>query len=304
MKISIIGAGSVGGQLANNLALKNYENIVLVDIAEGMACGKALDIMQSSGVSGFKGNVVGGKEFSLIEESEIVVVTAGRARGPGMSREDLLKINANIIRNIASKIKGYAPEAKVILVTNPLDIMAYLTYIETGFSSNKVMGMAGVLDTARYRYFISLETGVSVNVIEAMILGPHGDSMIITDMVKVDGEPLEKVLSQNKIEELKNRAKNAGKEVVQLLKAGSAFFAPAASITEMIESIVYNKKNILPCSVYPEGKYGLGDIFIGLPVRLGKNGVEEVVEVSLSDSNRKQLIAAAKDIEDKIKTLK
>ncbi len=304
MKISIIGAGSVGGQLAFSLAMKSYPDIVLVDVADGLAEGKALDIMQSSSIYGFEGRVTGGTDYSLISNSDIVVVTAGKARQPGMSREDLLKINASIIGDVSEKIKKYVPDCIIIAVTNPLDMMVRLMHEITGFDYKRVIGMAGVLDTARYKHFISQKTKASVNDIEAMILGPHGNTMIVTDLTRVSGKPLNEMLSESEIIELKERARNGGKEVVELLKSGSAFYAPSASVTDMIEAIVKDSRKLFPCSVYSNGSYGLGNIFIGLPVKLGKNGIEEIVEVDLSDEDGSNLIKAGNDIELKYRSMR
>jgi len=300
MKISIIGAGSVGGQLAFCLALKNYSEIILVDIDDSLAEGKALDIMESAPIWGFKGKVKGTGDYASVADSDIVVITAGKARTPGMTREDLLHINSSIAGKICGEVKKYAPEAIVINVTNPLDVITYAVFKNSGFPASRVLGMAGVLDTARYRYFISEETGVFPLETEALVLGPHGNSMVVTDRASVSGRSLSEVLDGDKILELKERARNGGKEVVELLKTGSAYFAPSASVMKMIEAIAKDTKEILPCCVFSEGKYGLEEVFIGLPAKLGKSGVEEVIEAEISADELKQLQQTAAELKKTI----
>lgn len=301
MKISIIGSGTVGGQLAYELAVRNYSEIVMVDIQGDLAKGKALDIMESSSVLNFKGKVKGTGDYSDIQSSDVIVVTAGKAREPGMSREDLARTNISIARDVSEKIKNYSPESILILVTNPLDIISFTVYKATGFSPEKVIGMAGVLDTSRYKYFISEKTGKSVKDIDAVIIGPHGNSMVVTDKTYIKNKPLKEYLSEEEITQLKQRARNGGKEIVDLLKNSSAFFAPAASVARMIDSINNDIGKILPCSVHPQGKYDLGDLFIGLPVKLGRKGVKQVVEMDLNRQEEKSLKKAAREIEQKLK---
>jgi len=303
MKISIIGAGSVGGQLAFCLALKNYSEIILVDIDDSLAEGKALDIMESAPIWGFKGKVKGTGDYASVADSDIVVITAGKARTPGMTREDLLHINSSIAGKICGEVKKYAPEAIVINVTNPLDVITYAVFKNSGFPASRVLGMAGVLDTARYRYFISEETGVFPLETEALVLGPHGNSMVVTDRASVSGRSLSEVLDGDKILELKERARNGGKEVVELLKTGSAYFAPSASVMKMIEAIAKDTKEILPCCVFSEGKYGLEEVFIGLPAKLGKSGVEEIIEAEISADELKQLRQTAAELKRTINGL-
>ncbi|MBN2406739.1 MAG: malate dehydrogenase [Elusimicrobia bacterium] len=295
MRISVIGAGAVGGQVAFSLAVRGYE-VRLLDIAEGLAEGKALDIMESAPLYGFTGSVRGSTDMGLLAGSDITVVTAGKARQPGMSREDLLKINAKIARSVAGEIKKRASGTIIIAVTNPLDIMTKLIFDETGFDSEKVMGMAGVLDTSRYKYFISQVTGSPYGKIDAMILGPHGDRMIVCDDVRVSGRPLSELVDPQALGALRERAKNGGKEVVELLKTSSAFIAPAASVTRMVDAISGDTGEVMPCSVRTLGKYGLPDVFIGLPARLGRRGVEEVIEKELTEDEIKGLAAAAEQI--------
>jgi len=303
VKVSVIGAGAVGSQLAFALAIKNYENIAIIDIKENLARARALDIMQSSSLWGFEGKVKGSGEYKDIEGSDIVVTTAGLARKPGMTREALFDTNCKITRSVAAEIGKHAPGCIMIVVTNPLDIMAYIAYRESGFSPEKVMGMAGVLDTARYKYFISEKLSCSPSEVEALVLGMHGADMVITDGARAGKKNLKDFLSVKDLQGLKERTKKAGKEVVELLGSGSASFAPAASVSLMVDSIRHDRKEILPCSVHTRSAYGLGDIFIGLPAVIGRAGVEEVVEEEIGEAARKELLDAGKKIEKKIRKL-
>ena len=288
MKIGIIGAGNVGASAALKICEKEFaEDVVLVDIAEGVPQGKALDIQQAMPLNNSNTRIKGTNDYSEINGSGIVVVTAGVPRKPGMTREDLLNVNANIIKSIAGHIKRHAPDSIVIVVTNPLDIMSYIMLKETGFDKSKVIGMAGVLDSTRFRTFIALETGAKVEDIEAMVLGGHGDSMVpLAAQTKVDGKPITEILPPEKVEKLVQRTRDGGAEIVKLLKTGSAFYAPGASVVEMIESIVNDNEKVLPCSVYLDGEYGYEDIFLGVPVMLGPEGVKEIV--SLTTGKTKQ----------------
>lgn len=282
-KISILGAGAVGTSCANWALIKNLaEEIVLVDIVPDLAKGKALDLIQSAPLFGYSGKIWGTEDFSAIKDSEIVIITAGKPRQPGISREELLNINKEIVKSCAEKIKNFAPDSIIIVVSNPLDAMVYTAYKVTQFPKNRVIGMAGVLDSARYRYFIAEAVGVSPKDIQALVIGTHGDHMIpLVRFANVAGIPITELLPQEKIEEIVNRTKFGGGEIVSYLKTGSAFITPGLSVIEMVESIVKDEKRLLTCSVYLEGEYGIKGVFLGVPVILGKNGVEKIIEIKL-----------------------
>ncbi|MBW2975447.1 malate dehydrogenase [Candidatus Woesearchaeota archaeon] len=290
MKISIIGAGMVGSTAAQRIADKRLaDELVLVDITEAVK-GKALDIQESASIEGFDTKVTGTMDYKDIARSDIVIVTAGFPRMPGMSRDDLLARNSGIIRGIAEKIKEYAAEAIVIVVTNPLDVMSYITLKETGFSKDKVIGMAGVLDTTRLAGFIAEELKASPGDVRALVLGSHGDTMVpVMQETEVSGKKIRELLDDEKIERLVDRTRKGGMEIVNYLKKGSAFYAPSSSVVKMVSAIVNDTKEILPCSVYLEGEYGYSSIYLGVPVRLGKNGVEEIVEIGLDEDVKRQL---------------
>jgi len=294
-KITIVGAGNVGSQAAFYAALKCLGDIVLIDIAEGLAEGKALDLAEAMPIAGSDVKIKGSNDYSASQGSEVVVITAGIPRKPGMSRDDLVKVNSSIMKSIIPEIVRYSPDCILIIVTNPLDVMAQLAYELSGFPKERVIGMAGVLDTARFRTFAAWETKASVKEVEAMVLGSHGDLMVpLVNYCKVRGEKIANLLPEEKIKEIIQRVKDGGTEVVKLLKTGSAFFAPGLAIMEMVESILKDKKKVLPCSVLLEGEYGVEGIFIGVPVRLGKEGVEEIVEAELNGEER---IALEKSVE-------
>ena len=304
MKISVIGAGNVGASVALKICEKGLGDVVLVDIVEGMPQGKALDILEAMPLQGSDAKIQGSNDFSAIKDSDIVVMTAGLPRKPGMSRDDLQKTNADIIAKVAEPIKKHAPGAIVIVVTNPLDIMAYYMLKKTGFKKNKVIGMAGVLDSTRFRAFIAEALDVSVTKVEALVLGGHGDSMVpLAAHTLVDGKPLSKYLSQEKIDALVRRTQNGGAEIVNLLKTGSAFYAPGASVVEMIEEIINETGKILPCAVLCEGEFGLRNVFVGVPVRLCRDGIKEIVRIKLSPSEQKLLEKSAADVAENIRKL-
>jgi malate dehydrogenase len=306
MKISIIGAGNVGASAALKVCEKELvEEVVLVDVVEGVPQGKALDILQAMPLNGSNARITGTNDYSEIKGSDIIVVTAGIARKPGMTREDLFKINAGITRSIAKEIKNHAPDSIIIVVTNPLDAMAYLMLKETGFDKSKVIGMAGILDSARYRTFLALETGAKVEDIEAMVLGGHGDSMVpLAAQTTISGKPIKEMLPDEKIKEIVERTKNGGAEIVKHLKTGSAFYAPAASAVEMVESIINEDEKVLPCSVFLEGEYGYEDIFLGVPVILGPEGVKKIVILELSEDEQALLDNSAEEVKKTINILK
>lgn len=305
-KVSVIGAGNVGATLAQRLAeaeLAKY--VALVDIVEGVPQGKALDIAESAPIYGYDTRLLGSNEYDVIADSDIVVVTAGLPRKPGMSRDDLLDANAKIMTSVCQNIKVKAPGATVIIVSNPLDAMCHVALQVTGFPQNRVFGMAGVLDTARFRTFIAEELNVSIEQVQAFILGGHGDSMVpMVRYTNVAGIPISELLPAETIERLVNRARTGGAEIVQLLKTGSAFYAPSASVVEMVESIAKDKKKILPCSVYLQGEYGVNGLYVGVPVKLGKNGIEQIIEVKLTETERNELNVSIEDVRQNVETLK
>lgn len=287
MKISVIGSGNVGATTAHLLALKKLGDVVLLDIVEGMPQGKALDIYESSPVEGFDNKITGTNDYADTKNSDIVVITAGLARKPGMSRDDLLEKNTQIVSDVTSNVAKHSPDAILIVVSNPLDAMVYVAAEVSKFSKKKVIGMAGILDTSRMKSFIASELDVSSSKIEAMVLGGHGDTMVpLTRLVKVDGKPLSELLSKEKIDAIVERTRKGGAEIVSLLKTGSAYYAPASAVVEMVDSIVNDKGKILPCAAYLDGEYGVSGLFIGVPTKLGKDGAE-VVEIELDEEEKK-----------------
>ena len=303
-KVSVIGAGFVGGTVAHGLVSKNLADVVLVDIVEGFPQGKALDMMQAGVVEGFQSRITGSNDYKDIADSKIVVVTSGVARKPGMSRLDLLKKNAGIVKEVAQNIVKYAPKAMILMVTNPLDVMTYQALRISGFPHQRVFGQAGVLDSARFSYFISQELKVPVQNISAMVLGDHGDSMVpIPRYTTVSGVPITELLSEEAIIRLVDRVRKGGGEIVTLLKTGSAYYAPAASVVAMVEAIIHDKKSVMPVSAYLKGEYGLKDIYIGIPVKLGTGGVEEIIELKLNDEEKEALNKSAALYKESIKNL-
>ncbi len=295
-KVSVIGAGKVGSTTAQLLALKGLADVVLVNRTEGLAQGVALDIKQSTPVEGSDSNVVGTGDYSQIAGSDIVVVTAGAQRKEGMTRDDLLKTNAQIIAAVAEKIKQYAPSSIVIMVSNPLDAMAYLMRQKTGFEKGRIIGMAGMLDSARLTTFISEELKVTPKEVKTMILGSHGDSMVaILSATTVNGFPVEKLIEKEKLKRIVERARDGGAEIIKL-EGSSAYYAPASSVVSMVDSILNDKKKIMPCSAYLEGEYGLSGLFLGVPIVLGKSGIEKIETIALSDDEKAALSESAKKI--------
>ncbi|VAV84323.1 Malate dehydrogenase [hydrothermal vent metagenome] len=281
-KVSVIGAGHVGAHTALWIAQKEIADVVLVDILEGMPAGKALDMMEAAPVEGFDTNISGSNDYSAIEGSDIVVITAGLARRPGMSRSDLVGKNTAILKSVIDEVVKYAPNAILIIVTNPLDIMVHIAWKLSGFPAERVIGMAGALDSARLKAFMGMALGVSVENISAMVIGGHADSMVpLKKYSTVAGIPLPQLLPDDEIDALMQRTKTAGGEIVALLKTGSAYFAPSAASAEMVEAILKDKKKVMPCAVYCDGKYGLDGVYVGLPVKLGAAGVEEIIEIEL-----------------------
>jgi malate dehydrogenase len=303
-KVSVIGAGFVGGTVAQGIARKSLADVSLVDIVEGLPQGKALDIMQAGVVEGSRSRVVGSNDYKDIADSSIVVVTSGIARKPGMSRLDLVKNNARIVKEVVQNIVKYAPKTIILMVTNPLDVMTYQALKISGFTHQRVFGQAGVLDSARFSYFISQELKVPVQNISAMVLGDHGDSMVpVPRYTTVSGVPITELLSEDAIIRLVDRARKGGGEIVALLKTGSAYYAPAASVVAMVEAILGDTKSVMPVSAYLKGEYGLKDIYIGVPVKLGAGGVEEIIELKLNDEEKEALNKSATIYRESIKNL-
>jgi malate dehydrogenase len=294
-KITVVGAGHVGATTAQGIARKHLaREVIMVDVAEGIPQGKGLDMYESGPIEGFDARVMGSNGYEETEGSNLVVITAGIARKPGMSRDDLLKTNAGIVREVSEQVKATSPDAIIIMVSNPLDVMAYVSKDVTGFPRERVIGMAGVLDTARYRTFLAMEMDVSVEDIQALVLGGHGDTMVpIVSMTTVSGIPVTHFIQRDRLDEILDRTRKGGAEIVGYLKTGSAYYAPAAAVVQMAESIVLDKKRILPCAAWLEGEYGQNGIFLGVPCKLGRNGLEEIIEVPLADDERAALASSA-----------
>lgn len=303
-KIALVGAGQIGGTLALLAGQKNLGDVVLVDISEGTAKGKALDLAELSPVEKFDCAYSGGSDYALIEGSDVVIVTAGIPRKPGMSRDDLIGINKGIIKSVGEQIKKHAPNAFVIVITNPLDVMVGEMQKVTGFDPKKVIGMAGVLDSARFRYFLAEEFGVSVEDVSAFVLGGHGDTMVpLVRYSTVAGIPLPDLVkmgwtTQEKLDAIVTRTRNGGGEIVQLLGNGSAFYAPASSAIAMAESFLRDKKRLLPCAAYLNGEYGVKDLYIGVPVIIGKGGIEKIVEVQMNAEEKELFDNSVKAVQD------
>jgi malate dehydrogenase len=296
-KISLVGAGQIGGTLAHLIGLKELVNeVVLFDVASGVAKGKALDIAQSSSVDGFNVRFSGTDNYEDIKDSDVIIITAGVPRKPGMSRDDLLGINLKIIKQVAEGIKKHAPNAFVICITNPLDVIVMAFQKYSNLPTNKVVGMAGILDTSRFKLFLSVELNIPVKEIEAMVMGGHGDTMVpLPRFTKVSGKPLlelvkEGKLSNDRLEKINQRTRDGGAEIVKFLETGSAFYAPAASGVEMASAYLYDRKKMLPCATYLSGEYGIKGIYAGVPVIIGKNGVEKIEEIHLDDNEKKEFM--------------
>jgi malate dehydrogenase len=294
-KITVVGAGHVGATTAQGIARRQLaREVVMVDIAEGIPMGKGLDMYESAPIEGFDTRITGSNGYDEAAGSELVVITAGIARKPGMSRDDLLNTNAGIVRDVSRNVKETSPDAIIIMVSNPLDVMAYVARETTGFPRERVIGMAGVLDTARYRTFLSMEMDVSVEDIQALVLGGHGDTMVpIVSMTTVSGIPVTHFIEAGRLEEIIDRTRKGGAEIVAHLKTGSAYYAPAAATTQMVEAIVLDKKRILPCAAWLEGEYGYQGIFLGVPCKLGRSGLEGIIEVELTEDERRALDRSA-----------
>ncbi len=305
-KITVVGAGNVGATAAQRLAEKELaRQVVLVDVVEGIPQGKALDQWETAPIEGFDTRVIGTNGYAEAAGSELFIVTAGIARKPGMSREDLLNTNVNIVKSVAQEIKKCAPDAFVIVVSNPLDTMCYVMREVLGAPRNKVMGMAGVLDTARYRAFLADAVGCSVEDIQAMVLGGHGDTMVpLISYTTVAGIPITQLVKRDVLDKIVDRARNGGAEIVAHLKTGSAYYAPSAAAVQMAEAIVKDKKRILPCAAWLQGEYGYKNIFLGVPCRIGAGGLEQVIEVELTSNEKVALGKSAKAVEETIAQVK
>ncbi len=304
-KITVVGAGNVGATAAQRIAEKQLaEEVVLLDIIEGVPQGKGLDMWESGPVEGFDSKVIGTNSYEDTANSDIVVITAGLARKPGMSRDDLLAANTKIVKSVTEQIVKYSPNSILIIVSNPLDVMCYVALKTSGFEKHRVIGMAGILDTARFRTFIAEALDVSMKDISALVLGGHGDSMVpLLSYTSIGGIPISELLPKEKLDELVKRTRNGGIEIVNHLKTGSAYYAPSAAAVEMVDAIAKNRKRILPCAAFVEGEYGLNNVYIGLPVKLGKNGIEKVFELNLSDEELAGLKASAEEVAVNIKKL-
>lgn len=299
-KVTIVGSGNVGATAAHWIVDKELADVVLIDIIEGVPQGKALDLLQSGPVEGFDSHLVGTNDYKDSADSDVVVITAGLPRKPGMSRDDLLMKNYQIVKGVTEQVVKYSPRCILIVVSNPLDAMVQTAYRVSGFPRNRVIGMAGILDSARFRTFIARELSVSVENVHAFVLGGHGDTMVpMPRYSTVAGIPITELLSQERIDALVERTANGGAEIVGLLKTGSAYYAPSAAVTEMVEAIFKDKRKILPCAAFLEGEYGVDGLFVGVPVKLGRNGIEEIVQIDLrpeEDAALKKSAAAVKEL--------
>ncbi len=306
-KVTVIGAGNVGATAAQRLAEKQLCDVVLVDIVEGVPQGKALDLNEAAPIEKHDSHLTGANSYEDSAGSDIVIITAGIPRKPGMSRDDLISTNAGIVKSVTQEVASRSPEAILIIVSNPLDAMCHVAFDTCGFPKERVIGMAGVLDSARFRAFISMELNVSVENTHAFVLGGHGDTMVpLPRYSTVAGIPITELLAQDRIDALVERTRNGGAEIVSLLKTGSAYYAPASAAVEMAESILKDKKKILPCAAYLQGEYGCQDLFIGVPVKLGAKGVEDIIEITLTDEEKQALQKSAdavQELKDLLKTL-
>ncbi len=303
-KITVVGAGQVGATTAQRLAERDYADVVLVDIVEGLPQGKVLDLNQSGPVVGYEPTHVGSNGYEETAGSDLVVITSGSPRKPGMSRDDLLETNKGIVSGVAAHIAERAPDATVIVITNPLDAMCHAAYDALGFPRQRVVGMAGILDSARFRTFIAWELGVSVRDVTGFVLGGHGDTMVpVVSYTSVAGVPVRQLLDDRRIEEIVQRTRDGGAEVGKLLQTGSAFYAPSAAALEMVDSIVLDQKRILPCAALCQGEYGIEGLFVGVPVRLGHDGIEEILEIELTDLERSELGRSADSVRELVGTM-
>lgn len=293
-KVTVVGAGMVGGTVAQMLALRDYADVVLVDIVEGMPQGKALDLMQAGPVLGYDTRLTGANGYDETAGSDVVVITSGIARKPGMSRDDLLRTNMGIVRSVTEQVIVGSPDAIILVVSNPLDAMCHVALDAAGFPRERVMGMAGVLDSARFRTFIAMELDVSVEDVTGFVLGGHGDTMVpLSRYSTVAGIPITELLPADRIKAIEERTANGGAEIVSLLKSGSAYYAPGTSVVEMVDAILLNKRRVLPVSVLLQGEYGIDGVYVGVPVKLGANGIEQIMQITLTDDEQAALNRSA-----------
>ncbi|HYC01537.1 MAG TPA: malate dehydrogenase [Candidatus Limnocylindrales bacterium] len=298
-KIALIGAGNIGGTLAHLALIRHLGDVVLFDVVEGLPQGKALDLMEGGPIEGFDARVSGTNDYKDIAGADVCIVTAGLARKPGMSRDDLLATNSKIMKSVAQGIRENAPDSFVIVISNPLDAMVTLCKRETGFPKNRVVGMAGVLDSARYRAFIAAELNVSVHSVQAMVFGGHGDDMVpVRSACTVGGAPVTDFIKEERLAQIEERTRKAGGEVVALLKTGSAFYSPATAAIQMAESYLLDQKKILPCAAYLEGEYGFNGFYLGVPVQIGAGGIEKIIEFKLTEQEKKELAVSASHVEE------
>jgi malate dehydrogenase len=304
-KVTVVGAGNVGATAAQRLAEKQLCDVVLVDIVEGVPQGKALDLTEAAAIEKHDSHLTGTNGYDETTDSNIVIITAGIPRKPGMSRDDLISTNAGIMKNVTQEVASRSPDATIIVVSNPLDAMCHVAYDTCGFPKQRVIGMAGVLDSARFRAFIAMELNVSVENTHAFVLGGHGDTMVpLPRYSTVAGIPITELLAKDRIDALVERTRNGGAEIVALLKTGSAYYAPASAAVEMAESILKDKKKILPCAAYLQGEYGIQDLFIGVPVKLGAAGIEEIIEITLTEEEQQALQKSAEAVQELKNVLK
>lgn len=304
-KVTIVGAGNVGATAAQRLAEKELCDVVVVDIIEGVPQGKSLDLTQAAPIEKHDAHLTGANSYEASANSDIVIITAGIPRKPGMSRDDLLSTNRGIIRSVTKEVVKYSPNAILIIVSNPLDAMCHVAMEESGFPKHRVIGMAGVLDSARFRAFISMELNVSVENIHALVMGGHGDTMVpLPRFSTVAGVPITELIEAKRIEEMVARTRNGGAEIVSLLKTGSAYYAPASAAVEMTESILKDKKKILPCAAYLTGEYGISNLFVGVPVKLGAKGIEQIIELKLSAQEQQALKKSASAVQELVDAMK
>ncbi len=304
-KVTVVGGGNVGASCAMNLAFKELADVVLVDVVEGVPQGKGLDMLESGPIEGYDVSIIGANDYQATANSDVVVITAGLARKPGMSRDDLLFANYDVVKSVTEQVVKHSPNAILVLVTNPLDAMCWTAYQVSKFPKHRVIGMAGVLDTARFRTFIAAELNVSVENVTAVVLGGHGDTMVpIVRLSSVSGIPLAELMDQATLDRLVDRTRNGGAEIVKYLKTGSAFYAPSAAAVEMVESILKDKKKVLPCAALLEGEYGVHGLFVGVPVKLGSKGIEKIYEIKLTDDEKAMLAKSAAAVEELVGVIK
>ncbi len=303
-RVTVVGAGFVGATTAQRIVEKNLADVILADIVEGLSQGKALDMMESAPIEGFETKITATNNYTDTKDSDLIVITAGLARKPGMSRDDLLHQNAGIVSVIVTEVAKYSPKALILVVTNPLDVMVHLAWKKSGFDTRRVFGMAGALDSARYAYFISEELGCLPREVEAMVLGGHGDEMVpVPEQTKVKGKPITQLLKPEKIEALNQRTRDGGAEIVKYLKTGSAFYAPSSCVARMVENILKEKGEVIPSCVYCTGQYGIKDTYCGVPARFDRNGVKEIVELDLTPAEKKALQTSAEHVRENISKL-